>query len=214
MPVATIMFARAPEVGAVKTRLIPALGARGACRLHEALVRRTAATCLDAATGPVYLACTPAIDAPLFVELCASGVVRPIPQRGQDLGTRMLAALRDTIESVHPAIDGALIVGCDIPSLDSHDLSTAARWLESGVPAVLGPALDGGYFLIGLREPAQSLFEGIAWGTDSVLGATRQKLADSGLNWRELAARRDVDRPEDLNALQSTAPELSGMKNQ
>lgn len=220
MPVAVVVFARAPQPGAVKTRLIPALGAGGASELHEALVRRTVATCLTAGVGPVYLACTPTTDAPLFADLACDGRVQVMLQRGSDLGERMHCALSDAMDSDPSSLDGALVVGCDIPSLETLDLLSAARWLgadgwgaeqvdearrederKAAVHAVVGPAMDGGYYLIGLREPERSLFEGVEWGTDSVIATTRRKLDELGWRWRELIPRRDIDTPEDLDTL-------------
>jgi uncharacterized protein len=77
-------------------------------------------------------------------------------------------------------------------------LVAAVRALQGGADAVLGPAADGGYFLIGLRRAQPQLFRGIAWGSAKVLDATRARLRQAGLRWQELAIHPDLDRPQDL----------------
>jgi glycosyltransferase A (GT-A) superfamily protein (DUF2064 family) len=94
-----------------------------------------------------------------------------------------------------------LLIGSDCPVLRASDLRAAARALERGADAVLSPAEDGGYALIGLRTPRKGLFAGIAWGGPKVLEQTRLRLRRLHLNWRELRTVWDVDRPEDVARL-------------
>ena len=93
--------------------------------------------------------------------------------------------------------DRVIIIGTDCPDLGVRDLRDAAEALAE-VPAVFQPALDGGYVLVGLRDARAPVFAGIAWGSDSVMAGTRERLRAAGLQWRELEPRRDIDRPEDL----------------
>jgi hypothetical protein len=95
----------------------------------------------------------------------------------------------------------ALVIGGDCVSLDGDDLRFALAALAAGHDAVLGPAEDGGYLLIGLRHPRPGLFRNIHWGGPRVLAATRRRLAREGLSWVELPTRWDVDRPADVRRL-------------
>jgi glycosyltransferase A (GT-A) superfamily protein (DUF2064 family) len=91
------------------------------------------------------------------------------------------------------------LVGSDCPVLTAEYLRDAAAALAGGNDAVFGPAEDGGYLLIGLaRKPSAQLFEGIAWGTATVMQETRKRLARFDWRWHELTTLWDVDRPEDL----------------
>jgi hypothetical protein len=109
----------------------------------------------------------------------------------------MVYALRKTLKKT----SHALLIGTDCPSLTRDDLREAAEGLRRGIDAVIGPAEDGGYVLIGLRRCAPELFTGISWGTGSVLHQTRLRLRDLGWKWNELSERWDVDRPEDVERL-------------
>jgi hypothetical protein len=111
-------------------------------------------------------------------------------QRGEDLGARMRHA-------VDASSGPVILIGTDCPSLLPGDLIAALSALNE-VDAVLGPAMDGGYYLLGLNRSAPPLFEAVAWGSDSVLATTRDRMAHLGWRWTELAARHDIDRPEDL----------------
>ena len=111
-----------------------------------------------------------------------------------DLGARMLAALR--------AADGpALVIGTDCPAMMPAHLRMAAEVLRRGGDAVVLPAEDGGYVLIGLRKPLPALFAGMSWGTDEVMAETRRRLRYHRLAWQEPATLWDVDVPEDLPRL-------------
>jgi glycosyltransferase A (GT-A) superfamily protein (DUF2064 family) len=94
-----------------------------------------------------------------------------------------------------------LLIGTDCPALQPEDLRAAASALLDGEDAVVIPAEDGGYVLIGLRRPIPALFEGMAWGTDTVMSSTRRRLREIGMRWRELPTLWDVDRPADLARL-------------
>lgn len=178
-----IVFARAPVPGEVKTRLIPRLGALRAARLHLELTLRALRTARAARCGPVELHLTRRHSRFKGAKL----------QRGRDLGERMQRALARA--------KNAILIGADCPALTPADLRRAARWLRGGCEAVLAPAEDGGYALIGLRRPERALFDGIEWGGPRVYADTVRKLA--GYRWRALRTVWDVDRPEDLERLRS-----------
>ncbi|MDE2358134.1 MAG: TIGR04282 family arsenosugar biosynthesis glycosyltransferase [Betaproteobacteria bacterium] len=190
------VFARAPVPGAVKTRLTPRLGADGAAMLQSILTRHTLHTALNAGIGEPSLWCTPDCGHPMFRNCHREYGVRVLPQRGADLGARML----DAFERLCVA-GSTLLVGTDCPALTSDALQAAAVALADGDDAVFIPAEDGGYVLAGLRRPCASLFHRIEWGSPDVMDATRERLRHAGMRWRELPALWDVDRPEDVDRL-------------
>ncbi len=192
-----LVFTRTPVPGQVKTRLIPAIGAARAANLHRAMLWRTVATAVQAGVGPVGLWCSPASEHPCIAEIQREFDLNVHIQRGADLGERMHLALRSQAGQT----GGAVLVGTDCPFLEAQDLELAARALREGFDAVIGPAEDGGYYLIGVRESDFEVFSGIRWGSELVLAATLQKFRDRGWRWRELTTRCDVDRPADLAAL-------------
>jgi hypothetical protein len=191
-----IVFAKAPRPGAVKTRLIPVLGAAGAARLHERLVDRTLAIAAAAGLGAVELCGDPASDPFLAARAAAHGAA--LAEQGPgDLGARM----RRAFQRVLTGAPAAILIGTDCPALTPEYLRAAADALAAGHDAVIGPAEDGGYVLIGLRRVQRSLFEGIRWGGPDVREHTRARLGALGWRCRELGTLWDVDRPADLERL-------------
>ncbi|WP_018868580.1 MULTISPECIES: TIGR04282 family arsenosugar biosynthesis glycosyltransferase [unclassified Thioalkalivibrio] len=186
-----LVFARAPDPGRTKTRLIPALGAEGAARLHERLLEHALDVARQVAPDHVELWCTPDTDHP-FLERCAERFGCSLhSQVGDDLGARMCHALE---AGPFPA----LVMGSDAPTLGVGDLVAARSALAGGQDVVVIPALDGGYVLLAAARPVPELFEAIEWGSDWVLEQTRERARAQGLVWAELEARADIDRPEDL----------------
>lgn len=188
-----IQFARAPQPGAVKTRLIPSLGAEGACNLHQALVRHTCQQLLQVPEARVQLWVAGDTGHALFTDCLAAGVESVHAQRGADLGERMAAALREGLASAARV----LLVGSDCPGLDPAFLGQALARLEN-YPVVLGPARDGGYVLVGSRQPVDALFDGVPWGSDRVLVRSLINAREAGWEVGLLPGRVDIDRPEDL----------------
>jgi uncharacterized protein len=186
------ILAKAPLPGLVKTRLVPALGPQGAARLQRALVGRTVETACRAGTGPVTLWTSLDPDHEIFTALASRFDLRLARQNDGDLGARMLAAI---------AAGPTLVIGNDCPALTPHHLREAAAALRDGNDAVIIPAEDGGYVLIGLRQPQPALFSAMRWSVPTVLAETRRRLAQCGLMTRELAGLWDVDVPEDLHRL-------------
>jgi rSAM/selenodomain-associated transferase 1 len=194
---ALVIFARAPEPGRVKTRLVPLLGEKGAARLHARLVERTLKTALAAGFGSVDLYCSPTVKNSFFTKIKERFDVSLRSQGGGDIGDRMHRAFKRVLRR-HPY---AVLIGSDCPALKPADLRAAARALREGADAVLAPAEDGGYPLIGLRRVSRRLFDGIAWGSPQVLAQTRRRLKALRWRWRELRTVWDVDRPEDVTRL-------------
>jgi rSAM/selenodomain-associated transferase 1 len=184
-----LIFAKAPLPGLAKTRLIPALGAAGAAALQQRLIRRTLATAAQSWLA-TELWCHPDCAQPFFAACAGEVTVELRSQQGADLGERMHHAF---VTAAAPA----LLIGTDCPALSAQDLRTAAAALAAH-DAVLGPAADGGYYLIGLRRPQPTLFRAMPWGTDAVLALTRTRLHAAGLRWQELPLHHDIDTPDDL----------------
>ena len=202
-PVRIAILAKAPLAGFAKTRLAPALGTRGAARLQRAFILRTVQVAQQAGLGGgVQLWCAPDADQRFFKALQRTTGVDCRDQPAGDLGQRMQAT---TAAAPGPV----LLVGTDCPALTAQHLRAAAAALQVGANtgadtnarAVFIPAEDGGYVLVGLRQPQPGLFHGIDWSTDRVMAQTRQRAHALGVALRELAPLWDVDTPDDLARL-------------
>jgi rSAM/selenodomain-associated transferase 1 len=185
MSAALAVFLKAPRLGTVKTRLAAEIGGRQALRLYRVMVARTLAsvrrTRLDAT-----LWFTPQDAGPEMRFWLGDGWdLRP--QASGDLGARLSAA-----ERAVPLGRPWIAIGVDCPRLTGELLQGAVDVILSG-SVVLGPATDGGYYLVGGTTPLPELFTGMPWGTDRVLGETRARLERAGARWRELPELRDVD---------------------
>lgn len=189
------VFAKAPVAGEVKTRLVPLLGAQDAAELHATLVRQALATARDSGVGPVSLWCMPDTGHPFFAACAGAFGATLHQQRGGHLGERMARAFERLLDA-----GPVLLTGSDCPSLRAEDLRAAAGSLATH-DAVLQPAEDGGYVLVGLARALPAIFEGVRWGEASVMRETRARLRAAGATWREMPVRWDVDRPEDYRRL-------------
>jgi hypothetical protein len=187
-----LVFARAPYPGRVKRRLIPVYGKRGAARLYRLMLRDT----LGAVTGlaPLELWCEPNTNNAFLRDCARQAGAKLRVQRGRDLGQRMYHAFEDVLRTA----PWALVVGSDCVSLSRPDLEFACAALDQGRDAVLGPAEDGGYVLLGLRRPERALFQFMPWGTCQILARTRRQLARLDYDWTELPLRWDADRPREI----------------
>lgn len=191
-----IVMAKAPVAGYAKTRLIPALGAEGAAHLAQRLLDHALVQARAAGFGAVELCCAPdALHSAFSAQALQGGVVLT-PQGEGDLGARMQRAFERGLASA----TNVILIGTDAPALDAAGLRVAAAALESS-DAVLTPAADGGYALLGLRQAVPRLFECMPWSTDRVLALTRERLAECGLRHAELPAVHDIDEPADLRHL-------------
>jgi uncharacterized protein len=192
-----IVFARAPVPGRAKTRLIPLLGPDGAAALQESMTRHGLAVGLKAGLGPVELWTADHPNHPFFRRCRRELGIGVHRQPEGDLGQRMAVAFEEALRRA----PWALLTGTDCPCLKEADLQRAAEALVQGKEAVLAPAEDGGYVLLGLRRFNRALFEGIAWGSAQVLEETRSRLRALGWGWHEIRTCWDVDRPEDVGRL-------------
>ena len=192
-----VIFAKAPRPGAVKTRLIPALGAVGAARLARRMLDHALQQAQAAGAGEVELCMSPAPGAAAWQGIDVPAGVERTAQDTGDLGQRMAGAVhRVTTRHGRPA----LLMGSDCPGLTSLAISAAAARLDD-YDVVLVPAADGGYVLIGLKSPCPALFTEMPWSTPAVCAETLRRAATLGLTvWRgpEL---HDIDEPADLARL-------------
>lgn len=194
---ALIIFAKAPIPGQVKTRLCPPLTPDEAASLHGSVVLDMLERSRTTAALDRFVACAPSSDHVFFKILEERHGVRLITQMGDDLGTRMARAFADVLALGYRQV---LVIGTDLPTLPGSVFGEAVTLLAAH-DVVLGPALDGGYYLIGLRKPSPELFAGIPWSTDRVLPLTQQKAAALGLHTALLPVRRDIDTIDDLMAI-------------
>jgi rSAM/selenodomain-associated transferase 1 len=197
---ALILFARNPVPGRAKTRLIPALGAEAAAELYRCFLLDS----LEAAAGQradvlVAVADADSLDA---VRNLASPVCPRadfLVQQGDDLGQRMGHAFEAVFSRGY---QGAVLVGTDVPSLPPLRVNDALRYCSSR-DLVLGPSLDGGYYLIGLRKVIPECFADLPWGGPTVLVETLRRAHEAGASVSLLDPWYDVDTPEDLRVLRS-----------
>ena len=201
---ALLVFAKAPIPGQAKTLLIPALGCAGAAELHARLARHTLKNAVAANIGSVTLWCAPDAAHPFFSECAREFGIHLRVQQGADLGQRMAHALVCGLRSARQV----LLIGTDCPALTPDTLREAARRLQEECAVVFVPAEDGGYALVGVRDMAPAIFDGIAWDSKTVMAQTRLSLLAQSTRWQELAIQADIDIPQDLQRLQHTHPNL------
>ncbi|MEH2289912.1 TIGR04282 family arsenosugar biosynthesis glycosyltransferase [Nostoc sp.] len=190
-----IIFTRYPEPGKTKTRLIPVLGNVGAANLQREMTEHTIFQVQELQKA-----------SPLSVEVRFAGGDSQLMQdwlgldlvyqsQGEgDLGLRMARSLFDAFQA---GAEKVIIIGTDCPGVNAQILATAFKKLHA-FELVLGPAIDGGYYLIGLRQPIPELFVNIEWGTAQVFQKTVDIAQKLNLSYVDLLPLADVDRPEDL----------------
>lgn len=188
-----LIFAKAPIPGQVKTRLIPELGAHGACALYTRLLRHTLTQTADW-PGPRLLYCAPDTRHPALQALATSFQLELRDQDGDDLGMRMHNALAD-----HPG--GALLIGTDCPDLDCSHLHQAADALATHHSVFL-PSEDGGYVLVGQQQAHPAPFTAMHWSQPDVMAQSLLRLKAAGLSYWLGPTLWDLDEPADLPRLQ------------
>lgn len=190
----TIIFAKQPLAGFAKTRLIPALGANAAADLANTMLHLAVGHAVAAGLGSVTLNYTPR-DWAVSDFFSANQSLRFLPQVEGDLGERMSAACQ-TVSRGQQA-QPVLLMGTDCPGLTGDILQQMHQALEE-YDACLVPANDGGYVALAMRSFNASLFTDIAWSTDSVAEATREKMRQLNWRWLELPTLVDIDEAQDL----------------
>ena len=193
-------MARAPSSGG-KTRLAPHLSVSRLASLRAALLADTLLVLESLPAVTIFF--TPD-DAEAEIAALACASMRLAPQGDGDLGIRMLRALRFLRPVAEPGgltPEAALLVGSDIPLLRVDHLNEAAETLEARGGVVLGPADDGGYYLIGMTEVQPGLFDAVAWGSESVLTDTLRAAERAGVEARLIRSAYDIDTIDDLRRL-------------
>ena len=193
-----IVFTRYPEAGKAKTRLIPALEAAGAAMLHRQLAEHQLAQAQSLQTiSSVSVAVQFASGTISQMQTWLGSDLLYQPQAEGSLGDRLINAFQSAFDVGYHSV---VIVGTDCPDLDASLLETAFQKLQD-CDLVLGPALDGGYYLIGLRRAIPELFQGIAWSTATVLQQTLAIATRLNLAVATLPTLSDIDTPADLQIL-------------
>ncbi len=198
---AIAVMAKAPVAGRVKTRLTPPLSPEQAMRMGSAFLRDvTGNIALAGFAAPIdgWIAYAPAGEAALFDAMLANGTqllladgLAPMPPGVDGFGRCLLQAVRDLLARGYRA---ACVLNADSPTLPTEALVRLARaLLAPGARAVLGPAEDGGYYVLGMQAPHARLFSDIAWSSERVAEQTRARAAELGLPLVELPPWYDVD---------------------
>ena len=192
-----VIFAKAPQPGCVKTRLIPALGAAGAAALACRLLAHTLSQALAADVGEVELCMSPAPTDQSWQGLSIDSAVQQTAQGEGDLGARMARAAHRVTQDTGSADKSVLLIGTDCPALTASGLKQAAQQLEQH-DAVLIPAHDGGYVLLGVKSPCPELFDQMHWSTSVVATETLQRMAALNPHVWQGPTLHDIDEPADL----------------
>lgn len=193
-----MVLGKAPAPGRVKTRLTPPLEPEQAARLAGAMLLDTLRLAQCVAQAQVTFVHPPLDDEALVAELVPTGV-RRLVDCGSDLGASMRRACEAGLAG---GAHSVVLIGSDLPTLPAHLIDHAFSILERHErDVVLGPAVDGGYYLIGLSQQQPSLFDGIAWSTEHVLNQTMMQACEVGLRVHLLAPWRDIDMPDDVDWL-------------
>ena len=190
-----LIFAREPIKGRVKTRLACDIGDQAAMRIHQEMVQITTEMVSNSGLAEFELHVSGDNEHPLFKSLADQYGMRVRSQKGKDLGERMYHALK---QSLHRA-SFCILIGTDCPVMTADYIKQAFHALEKGFDAVIGPAEDGGYVLIGASRVDLSWFNNIEWGSEHVLAQSRERLIASNGNYEELQQLWDVDQIDDLH---------------
>jgi len=194
---ALIVVGKAPLAGSTKTRLVPPLSPRDAADLYRGFLLDTlemAASLGWERTSLVH----PSHDGVQLPQLIGKLPVELFEQRGEGLGSALASAFEHDFAT---GCDLAILIGSDNPTLPSAPVREACKALQSGVDLAVGPTLDGGYYLIGMRQPHAGVFEGVDWSTPRVFAQTLSRAGALGLSVHQVEEWYDVDEPEDLDRL-------------
>ena len=194
-PARLLVFAKAPRPGAVKTRLAATVGPEAAAEAYRRLGRMVAVQLADAPAEMTV--CFDPPDAETDMRRWLDPLPhRYVPQGEGDLGKRMSRMVRVALNGLEGA-GRAVVVGTDAPAVDAALVARALKALDSA-DLVLGPSIDGGYYLVGLKAPCPDLFQSIPWSTCAVLEVTASRARDLGLKVTYLEVKTDVDAATDL----------------
>jgi len=190
-----LVFAREPVAGNVKTRLARTIGDQAAVQFHQEVVTKTVEMAAKSGLAELELHVSGNMEHPFFRSLADQYGMRICLQEGNDLGEKMFYALKQSLDHASYCI----LIGTDCPVMTADYLKQAFHMLENGLDAVIGPAEDGGYVLIGASRVDISWFKNIDWGSQHVLAQSRQRLTANNARYDELQQLWDVDHIDDLH---------------
>lgn len=187
------LFAKAPVPGQVKTRLERFIGAQACAELAQMMLEQSARKVAEFWPGRLVLCVSPAVNHPVFANLVEELHCETVVQSGDSLGDRMMNALQQGISQA----DRAVVMGCDVPQIEKGVLVEAWQGLKDGQD-VIGPAMDGGFYLLGTHGLPQSVFGRVVWGGNQVLNQVISQGQAAGIKFKQLDQLRDIDRREDV----------------
>ncbi len=193
------IFSKAPIMGQVKTRLMPALNAEQAAMTHRQLCEQTLNKMARTQLCPIQLWCSPDPSHVFFQHLASQYTLSRHTQQGNDLGARMDHAIQTGLKDYRQVI----LIGTDSPSLGIHEIELGIQALATQTDLVIAPTEDGGYCLIGMNRPFSGVFNNIVWGQAQVLNQTLGYLNRHQITYTTLPMQWDVDRYDDFLRWQS-----------
>ena len=202
-----LLFAKAPELGKVKTRLAKVLDELEILSLYEAMLSHALSLFDKNTLSELQLWISHGTNSDIRMFSALSSGPKINRQAAGDLGVKMGSAIKHVLSLKNSK--GAIIIGADCPVMTLSYIEQALSQLQSGVPLVIGPAEDGGYVLIGVDDYYPEIFEGIHWGTKEVLNQTIRKAENAGIRYSCLDTLWDVDRPGDLERLSQLKPRFN-----
>lgn len=189
---AIIIFTRTPVPGRTKTRMMPQVSPAGCARLHRCFLEDIRRECRKTGAD-LYVCYTPKGERDKLTPVFGTGA-RYMPQKGEDLGERMYQAIREVLEQGY---DSCILIGADVPEVRAETLRRAFAVLKRR-DVVLGPAKDGGYYLVGMKKPQKCVFRVEGYGKNSVLKDTVAQLKREGLTVGFTDPLQDLDTYGDL----------------
>jgi uncharacterized protein len=198
-----LIFTKSPILGEVKTRLQPDYSPEESLIIYKKLLFDTLERTKNIEDVDVELCCAPDRNTSFFLHCENDYPITLSNQEGADLGERMAFSISVTLQTYAKVV----VIGTDCPDIDEGYIQQAFSKLNEH-DAVIGPAVDGGYVLLGLKEFSTEIFSGITWGEDSVFKKTQDTINRIGWTCHHLETKHDVDRPEDLHRYQYLLNEL------
>lgn len=198
-----LIFTKSPVLGEVKTRLQPDYSPEESLKIHKSLMLKTLELTKKLDGIDIELCCAPDRNSMFFLGCENNFPIQLTNQQGADLGEKMAFSFSVALQTYEYVV----VIGTDCPDIDEGYLQQAFDAL-SEVDAVIGPAADGGYVLLGLKQFSPEIFKDISWGKDSVFKQTQDALNDLGWSLHKLETKYDIDRPEDLHRYKYLLNEL------
>ena len=188
-----IIFTKSPVLGEVKTRLQPDYSPEQSLMVHKKLISHTLELTKSLKNMDIELCCAPDRNTSYFLACENNYPIMLNNQQGDDIGERMAFSMSVSLQTYEKVV----VIGTDCPDINEDYINQAFDALSS-TDVVIGPAMDGGYVLLGLKKFSIELFKNISWSTDKVLSQTKRNLKNLSLEYTELDVMHDLDRPEDL----------------